>query len=95
MNTLQFGQKAKNVKTTVNVNEVEAASKPSSEVLNDLAKAKKQIKVLEDRVKFLESNNSKNGGSTDSTSYIYQQLEFMQTQNSKLQEQLDERDLSI
>ena len=56
VNTLQFGQKAKNVKTTINVNEVETkgTSADVETARNELNKAKAKIKELEDKVKFLE-----------------------------------------
>jgi len=39
VNTLQFGQKAKNVKTTVNVNEVDSKKAGSAEQQMELARA--------------------------------------------------------
>lgn len=57
VNTLQFGQKAKNVKTTVNVNEIETDRQGGPEAqaaLQELAKAKKTIRDLQERNQFLE-----------------------------------------
>lgn len=69
VNTLQFGQKAKNVKTTVNVNEVEASKAANQETqaaLNELAKAKKTIRELQERNNFLESKSKKSQKQTGS-----------------------------
>ena len=53
VNTLQFGQKAKNVKTTVNINEIEKkSSNPEA-----LEKAKRRITELEEKIKGIEKNN--------------------------------------
>ena len=46
VNTLLFGQKAKNIKTTVNVNEI-AVKGSTAEVQAELDKAKAQIAELQ------------------------------------------------
>lgn len=65
VNTLLFGQKAKNIKTTVNVNEI-ALKGSTAEVQAELDKAKKQIAELQ--------NQLKSGGADG---YLHEQLTFM------------------
>ena len=61
INTLLFGQKAKNVKTTVNVNEVafkfSAANASSSELQAELEKQSKTICELQAKIKQLEDGS--------------------------------------
>lgn len=54
VNTLHFGQKAKNVKTKVNVNEINQLNE-SSQSNAELQQANSLIAELRDRLKFFES----------------------------------------
>ena len=55
VNTLHFGQKAKNVKTKVNVNEISLLNTSSSTNGVELEKANSLITELKDRLKFFEN----------------------------------------
>lgn len=104
VNTLQFGQKAKNVKTTVNVNEIEASKQGAQEIqaaLNELARAKKTIKELQERNLFLESRKGKTKVTPSTTEdssanvYLQEQIDFMNQQMQQLKVDLEERDQTI
>lgn len=56
MNTLQFGQKAKNVKTTVNINEIASAANQTDSAIA-LEKAQKLICTLQTRIMQYEKDN--------------------------------------
>ena len=58
VNTLHFGQKAKNVKTTVNINEVVSAASKSDSVAQ-LEKAQKLICTLQAKIKQFEKDKVK------------------------------------
>lgn len=59
LNTLLFGQKAKNVKTTVNVNEIQLRNGQSNaELQAELDRANKKICELEAKVKMLQADAS-------------------------------------
>ena len=53
MNTLHFGQKAKHVKTKVNVNEISQANSANNSM--ELEKANSVIAELKDRLKLIEN----------------------------------------
>ena len=87
VNTLLFGQKAKNVKTTVNVNEVVSSDA-------SLEKAQKMINELQTKLLMYEKNppiKDDNG----SSKYLQDQVEFLSLQISKLQQDLVEKEMTI
>jgi hypothetical protein len=51
VNTLQFGQKAKNVKTTVNVNESLKNGNKNDQNSHELKKAQKLIEDLQEKLR--------------------------------------------
>ena len=56
VNTLHFGQKAKNVKTKVNVNEINALNSSNTSTNTvELERANSLIAELKDRLKFFEN----------------------------------------
>ena len=55
VNTLHFGQKAKNVKTKVNVNEINSQLNSSTNSSQELERANSVIAELRDRLKFFEN----------------------------------------
>ena len=91
------------MKTTVNVNEVESSKSGGAETqaaLNELAKAKKTIKELEERNKQLQtkghkSNQNATPSAESTSSYLQEQVEFMKAQMSKLQSELNDKEVTI
>lgn len=94
MNTLLFGQKAKNVKTKANVNEIESAHGSSEAELHE---AKKKISELQVQIKQLgiKKASKQESLTPETTGYLQEQIKFLQVQMNKMQLDLDEKEFSI
>ena len=84
VNTLHFGQKAKNVKTTVNINEIVSASSKSDSIAQ-LEKAQRLICTLQSKIKHYEKMGRTQEAIADnvsaslpeSTQYLRDQISFL------------------
>jgi hypothetical protein len=83
VNTLQFGQKAKNVKTTVNINEIASAANQTDSAIA-LEKAQKLICTLQTRIMQYEKENkakpsvSKGSAEPSTAAGIPQSTQYLQ-----------------
>ena len=97
VNTLLFGQKAKNVKTSVSVNEVSlrAGAQVPPEVQAELDRANKTINELQAKLKQQEkkTRSEKNNGSVNS--YLQEQVEFLAKQLEDMKLDLQAKDAAI
>ena len=84
----------------MNVTEVEAEKQGAMETqaaLNELAKAKKTIRDLQERNLFLESRGKKKTATEPegSSTYLMEQIDFMRTQICKMERDLEDKELTI
>lgn len=103
VNTLLFGQKAKHVKTTVNLNELSSLSQsPELEQAHkDISQLKRKLKEYErliSKLKTDEQENKKLGESVISTTkdkMLAEQLDFLQGRITAMQRELEEKEATI
>ena len=98
VNTLLFAQKAKNVKTTANINEISPCT-GDSEHSAELEKARQTISDLQSKLKHYEGQKNADTEPetcpSQTTQFLQNKIEFQHNQIAQLQQELEERDRTI